>query len=806
MFRNLFFEKLIPDKNPCDYSNIPGSLKDMKRWVVALDTKVPFNVSSGKPASVVDPTTWTTFDKSVSYLCENYNKKFSYGVSKDGRLSNLGFVFSDKDGFVGIDIDHCLDENGDSLSTVVTELIGMTDSYVEKSRSGKGIHIIVKGTMNYNIHRVKIDDNIELEIYNNNRYFCLTGDCVKANEVTDGQALIDYIENKYSSKKVASKVPNGDGSAIIDTVEVPEEIKQILQSAMQKDLKLRRQYNGDRILGNESADDMSLLCKLAPLSNNDPETLKALFLESEHVKSKDSEHLAKLNRADYLDNSIYKALNFVCANNEDVCANDLDLLDLDLTDSGNANRFIHAYGNVAKYSSKEDRWYVYSDNNGIWNMDSKKNTKVKGLATELYQRIMHACDSIDSKDYQKNFKRLGNESCKNNMLNAAQCLSDIEPDEFDNHTDLLTVKNGVINLRTGELLDFNPNYKLTQCVKVDYNPEAAKPTRFLKFLNEIFANNTELVNYVLRVLGYAITGEVGESKFFIAHGSGANGKSLLFNLMNYLFGNYGSNISRSTFMQKRNEDGPNPGIMKVRKNRLVIANELHKEDKLDTALVKALTGGKGETICARELYGASQEFMIQFKLFFVTNYLPSFDWFDQAILRRAVLIPFHVTIPPEKQDFELLDKLKEESEGILALLVKEAGNYYKYGLGNTPEAVKAALEDVITLECPLKAFMNEKVTVTHDFNDRVQASEFYVNLKDWCIEHGIESCDIPTLTYVGNTIARMSGIRRIKEKSSKHTFYLGMKLNNNDVEDFQVDDHLEDSQIDDYLYDDPDIY
>lgn len=159
--------------------NIPKELQNLKQWVCSSNnSKVPMMATSPFPASSTSPSSWSTFQEAtMSVECGNYD--------------NIGFVFNDN-GIVGIDIDDGRDEDG-FLSPIAVDIISMCKSYTEKSRSGRGFHILVKGTLPF-----KGKNNLKgVEIYKQSRYFIMTGDVTLHRELIENQEAIDYIVEKY---------------------------------------------------------------------------------------------------------------------------------------------------------------------------------------------------------------------------------------------------------------------------------------------------------------------------------------------------------------------------------------------------------------------------------------------------------------------------------------------------------------------------------------------------------------------------------------------------------------------------------
>lgn len=161
------------------YSNIPQEIKDLNQWVcVWKNSKIPMRADEMKGASASNPDTWCGYD-----IAEE-------SVDK-GRYDNLGFVFNDN-GIVGIDIDCGFDDDG-FLSDVSIDIMNQCKSYTERSRSGRGIHILVKGDLPFDGK----NNRQGVEIYKTRRYFIVTGDKLVYGDIIENQKAIDYIVQKY---------------------------------------------------------------------------------------------------------------------------------------------------------------------------------------------------------------------------------------------------------------------------------------------------------------------------------------------------------------------------------------------------------------------------------------------------------------------------------------------------------------------------------------------------------------------------------------------------------------------------------
>ena len=162
-------------------SNIPLELRQLPQWVCASnDSKAPMRAFERFPASSTNPNTWADFE-------------IAAGAVRRGAYDYLGFVFNDN-GIVGIDIDCGYDDDG-FLTNISADIINKCKSYTEKSKSGRGVHILVKGDLPF-----KGKNNLNgVEIYKQSRYFIMTGDTVLYDTIVENQQAIDYIVDKYFS-------------------------------------------------------------------------------------------------------------------------------------------------------------------------------------------------------------------------------------------------------------------------------------------------------------------------------------------------------------------------------------------------------------------------------------------------------------------------------------------------------------------------------------------------------------------------------------------------------------------------------
>ncbi|MBI5243390.1 MAG: hypothetical protein HY922_06835 [Elusimicrobia bacterium] len=271
---------------------------------------------------------------------------------------------------------------------------------------------------------------------------------------------------------------------------------------------------------------------------------------------------------------------------------------------------------------------------------------------------------------------------------------------------------------------------------------------WLGFLADVTAGDVELQRYLARVAGYCLTGLTTEHVMFFLHGTGANGKSVFVNTLAAVWGDYATHAPMDAFMETRGERHPTD-LAKLRGARLVIATEVGQGRRWDEAKIKALTGG--DTISARFMRQDFFDYKPQFKLMIAGNHKPSLRNVDEAMRRRIHLIPFTVTIPPEKRDQTLPERLLSEMDGILTWAIRGCVEWQKIGL-KPPPCVLAATEEYFESQDALGRWLEEEC----GRSDRatVTTEEAYGAWKAWAEKQG---------EYVGS-------MKKFAEDLAKHGF------------------------------------
>jgi putative DNA primase/helicase len=171
----------------------------------------------------------------------------------------------------------------------------------------------------------------------------------------------------------------------------------------------------------------------------------------------------------------------------------------------------------------------------------------------------------------------------------------------------------------------------------------------------------------------------------------------------------------------------------LRGARLVTAGETEEGRHWNEAMIKRVTGG--DPIKARFMYKDYFEYFPQFKLLISGNHKPSLKSVDEAIRRRFHLIPFDVTIPKERRDPDLEDKLRPEWPGILAWMIEGCLEWQSVGL-NPPTAVLKATGEYLDAEDSLANWLADECCQVGRRGDFTATKELYLSWTEWCERSG----------------------------------------------------------------------
>lgn len=295
-------------------------------------------------------------------------------------------------------------------------------------------------------------------------------------------------------------------------------------------------------------------------------------------------------------------------------------------------------------------------------------------------------------------------------------------DEWDADPWLLNTPGGVVDLKTGRT---RANERADRMTKITTATRRGLCPQWTAFLANITGGDVELQAYLQRMVGYCLTGATSAHALFFLYGTGANGKSVFANVISTILGDYAATASMDTFVETRGDRHPTD-LAGLRGARFVTAIETEQGRRLNESKVKAITGG--DKISARFMHKDFFEYTPQFKPVIVGNHKPAIRNIDEAMRRRLHMIPFTVTIPPERRDPRLTEKLLAERDGILAWAVAGCLAWQRSGL-QPPACVQAATAEYFEAEDALGRWLEERCVRTA--NAKSLTAELFTDWKQW---------------------------------------------------------------------------
>jgi putative DNA primase/helicase len=410
------------------------------------------------------------------------------------------------------------------------------------------------------------------------------------------------------------------------------------------------------------------------------------------------------------------------------------------TEIGNARRFAAMHGHRLRYVQSWKRWLAWDGKRWCRDEMGAEMIAAKAVADSLYADVAALAARAAAGDERAGqvaepmvkWARTSSKaaSCRA-MLTLAQSEEPIGAAalEFDRDSFVLNLLNGTLDLRSGRLRPHRQADMLTRLAPVAYHPQTLCP-QWDTFLERVLPDE-DVRRFVQRFIGYCLTGDVSEQVLAFVHGLGANGKSVLLDVMLALLGDYGCRAAPELVLAKQGEAHPTE-IADLEGRRFVVCSEVEQGRAWAESLIKRITGDT--TITARHMKQDFYTFTATHKLVIAANTRPTVRGTDDGIWRRMRLVPFNVTIPPAERDRGLVARLVEqESSGILTWAVAGCLAWQREGLGASA-AVDAATAEYRGEQDVLGLWIDEECVVSPGIFGATTA--LYNSFKAWCERTG----------------------------------------------------------------------
>lgn len=496
---------------PVDYGAISPALKDVPRWLLwqysSDNRKVPYDPNkNGAYGSSTNPETWASFFVALQQY-------------KERKTDGIGFVFTEEDNIVGIDIDHCRDPETGELNEFATLVLANIPGYAEVSPSQTGIKLFTRS----NDLLTGTNHEVGLECYSKGRYFTVTGQVIKQ-EFPDHAISTSFL-HQYMQKRAIGKVlafntaPDPD----YDATRIQTELLSKLDPDESYDLwltvgmALHHQFEG--------SDEGLNLWDL--WSNQDGTSVKYDPRACE----------AKWNSFAATGGLTIKTLRYevgvrakkeALANGEVVWDSELttarQYLELLWRDEDGTPCLINLESQLYRY--QRGQWEAISD---LWLerecQDFLANVKEVNRVGQLVPLKVTNSRVVS-------FSKVVAREAAVPEVTSSKFWIDGSTDDLKH---LIPMSNGLLNFKTGELMPNTARLFTNVALPFAYDPHAKCPN-WLAFLNSLFPNDEQGQQAFAQMFGYILAGDASLQKLFQIVGPKRSGKGTILRVLSSLLG------------------------------------------------------------------------------------------------------------------------------------------------------------------------------------------------------------------------------------------------------------------------------
>ena len=335
----------------------------------------------------------------------------------------------------------------------------------------------------------------------------------------------------------------------------------------------------------------------------------------------------------------------------------------------------------------------------------------------------------------------------------------INRDEFDSNIDEITLKNGVLNTKTYDFRDHDPEKHSLLRIPVNYEPDADCPL-FKKFLIETLPNKIERET-IIELFGYCLVRNYSIQKWFMFLGEGANGKGTLLSTLRTFLG-----VNNISAVELQEFDKPF-SIAELYGRLANIVGDLSAKELYHSGRLKSLTGG--DLLLAEKKFQNPFNFVNYAKLIYSANDLPkTFDG-TRAFWRRVMLINFNETFTGKADIKDLWKEFTtdEEMSGILNLAIEGLHRLdvnQQFTKNNSADEVA---DHYIRNSDPVAAFFIDCVEITNDANDYISLQSLHAAFVEYCKQYRFRDTSLRKFNSVVRKDFRLQESREINEVSGK---------------------------------------
>lgn len=299
----------------------------------------------------------------------------------------------------------------------------------------------------------------------------------------------------------------------------------------------------------------------------------------------------------------------------------------------------------------------------------------------------------------------------------------------------IVFRNGRLDLRTMEFTDNDPSVFQTSYLNFNYDRYNTYCPNFERYLESVSGGDQDIEELMLQTHGYIASCSMDAKSFFLFIGEGDTGKSLTIGLDTMFFPNdFVSTIELQALGDKFSTGN-------LANMRLNVGGDLPNKPLTPDVVkhVKGITGN--DMMTAEKKFVQPFSFKPTCKLVFATNHPLVLQQRDDQFCERLVVIPFDNKIPKNKQDHDLLNKLRDELPAIFNMILEaflrlRDNNYEFRKVVDLSDYVSVPLSEsssVSHLEEAVTSFVEAYYEITGDSGDFISIKQLYADFNAYYV-------------------------------------------------------------------------
>lgn len=391
-------------------------------------------------------------------------------------------------------------------------------------------------------------------------------------------------------------------------------------------------------------------------------------------------------------------------------------------------------GNCMWCMAKADGTILYTAGEG-WMMWSGTHWRqdepgvVRFVSSELVAR---ASEGVKTQNEQLTKSAFPSATHVKSVMYLLQSHVSIDMSEFVQVPYHLNFLNGVVDLRTGEIIPHHHSQRQTYCLDSVFEPGAESPL-WEELISQWIGNDVAMRQYLHRLMGYAVTGDTSEEILVYVYGPPRSGKGTFLNTIHQILGPLAASTGMDTFMERK--DGRNFALASIIKARLIQAQETRPDQWLNPALLKSATGR--DPLSVEQKYKTPYTAIPVWHIFLASNYPPKASPDDAAFWETRMRVISFPNSNSGNEDRTLKSRLltEENKRGILSWLVRGAMAWYKHGLGPVPTTVVETTQQMRSLSDSLGRWLSEGCVMDPDAE--IASNLLHTAYSQWCDDEGV---------------------------------------------------------------------